>query len=271
MALTVRLEQDQRDRIKSGVAVGALHALLAYAFLTGLGFDLPAELENQMKLFDVTEQPPPPPAEPAAPDTAEAEIAKPKEAEGAASPANLRDTPTEIMVPKPEIRIPVPPPLVAAPIAGQGNQDAAGAAEVPGPGTGSGGQGTGLGSGERGSGTGGGGGGRGTLARWIKGRIYDSDDPRAPYEARRGNTVYLRFTIAPNGRVSDCTITRSSGNRNLDAVTCHLIMSRFRYRPARDARGRPIAQEVRGEHVWEVRPEPPPIEVEPDIVDEEEL
>ena len=269
MALTLHLDQDQRDRFKSAVAVGALHALLAYAFLTGLGFDIPAEVGNQLKLFHVPEELPPPPAQPAPPDTAEAEVAKPKEAEGAASPANLRDTPTQIVAPKPEIRLPVPPPIVAAPIAGQGTQAAAGAADVPGPGTGSGGVGTGLGSGEHGSGTGGGGGGRGSHARWIRGAIYDSDYPRSAYEARIGGTVFLRFTVAPDGRVSDCAVTRSSGHRDLDSVTCRLIRSRFRYRPARDARGRPVAEVIRGEHVWEVSPEPPPIEVEPDLPEED--
>ena len=269
MAVTLNLDQDRRDRLKSAVAVGALHALLAYAFLTGLGFDIPGEVGNQLKLFEVTEEPPPPPAKPAPPDTAESEIAKPKEAEGAASPKNLRDTPTEIVVPKPEILIPVPPPVIAAPVAGLGNLAAAGASDIPGPGTGSGGQGTGLGSGEYGSGTGGGGGGRGTNARWLRGAIYDSDYPRSAYEGRIGGTVFLRFRVAPDGRVSDCAVTRSSGHRELDAVTCRLIMRRFRYRPARDARGRPVAEVIRGEHVWEVSPEPPPIDVEPDIPDDE--
>jgi protein TonB len=160
---------------------------------------------------------------------------------------------------------------VAAPVAGQGDKASAGAADVPGPGTGSGGIGTGLGSGNQGTGTGGGGGGgaMGIRARWIRGRIYDSDYPRRAYNAGIGGTVYLRFVVEPDGRVGRCSVTRSSGNRDLDSTTCRLIQSRFLYRPARDAQGRPVAETVRGEHVWEVEPEPPPIEVEADIPDDE--
>ncbi|HYD38320.1 MAG TPA: energy transducer TonB, partial [Allosphingosinicella sp.] len=61
----------------------------------------------------------------------------------------------------------------------------------------------------------------------------------------------------PSGRVSDCKVTRSSGSPALDSVTCRLIVARFRYRPARDAEGRPIAETISGEHVWEVAPQPP--------------
>ncbi|HMJ92675.1 MAG TPA: energy transducer TonB, partial [Allosphingosinicella sp.] len=173
---------------------------------------------------------------------------------------------TEIVAPKP--KIPVPTPLPAAPIAGQGSVEAAGAASVPGPGTGRGGQGIGLGSGTRGTGTGGGGGGGlGTRARYLSGGIRDSDYPRSAIEARKSGTVHLSFTVAPTGRVSACRVTRSSGSRALDETTCRLIMQRFRYRPARDGAGRPVADTIGGEHVWELGPEPPPIYVEPEEVE----
>ena len=81
--------------------------------------------------------------------------------------------------------------------------------------------------------------------------------------------MHLRFVVASTGRVSDCDVTRSSGSRALDETTCRLIMQRFRYRPARDGAGRPIADTIRGEHVWELGPEPPPIEVEPEEYEEE--
>jgi periplasmic protein TonB len=266
----LRMKEENRDRTLSAAGVAALHILLGYAFLTGLGFAPLKSAGSELKLFDPFEEPPPPPAVPARPDKAkEARKAKPKDPEGAASPANLRNTPSEIVAPPPVVRLEVPPPVIAAPAAGQGSAAAAGAANVPGPGTGSGGQGTGLGSGSRGSGTGGGGGGggRATRARWLSGSIRDSDYPRAAYEARIGGTVFLRFVVAPDGRVRDCVVTRSSGHAALDATTCRLITTRFRYRPARDAGGRAVAETIRGQHDWEVGPEPPPIEVEPDIVD----
>lgn len=253
------LGQDRRDRIKSGIAVAAFHALLGYAFVTGLGFDVTRSVGSELKLFDVADEVPPQPATPAPPEPARSEQAKPKDSEGAASPANLRDTPSPVVAPPPEVRIEVPSPVIAAPVAGAGNAASAGAAEVPGPGTGSGGEGNGLGSGAYGDGTGGGGHGGGIGARLIRGGIRGSDYPQAV------GTVGLRFVVTPKGRVRDCRVTRSSGNRDLDSTTCRLIERRFRYRPARDWAGNPIAQVVRGEHVWEVGPEPPPVEVIADI------
>ncbi len=267
--MALQIDQEKRDRLKSAVAVAAFHALLGYALINGLGFEVVRQAGAEFKLFDVTEEPPPPPAKPAPPAKVESKIAKPKDPEGAASPANLRDTPSPIVAPPPVIRLEVPSPVIAAPVAGQGNADEAGAADVPGPGTGSGGEGNGLGSGEQGTGTGGGGGGRGTRARLLSGSIRDSDYPRSALRAQIGGTVYLRFVVAPNGRVSECAVTRSSGSGELDATTCRLIMRRFRYRPARDAQGRAIADVIRGEHLWELRAPPPPVEVEPDIPDPE--
>jgi protein TonB len=268
----LQVNEENRDRLKSAVGVGAFHALLGYALLTGLGFELGVEAPDQLKMFDVFEKPLPPPAEPPPLEkVVESKREKPKDPEGAASPPNLRDTPTEVMAPKPKIELPIPPPIVVAPIAGQGNAPAAGAAEVPGPGTGRGGVGNGLGSGAYGNGTGGGGGGigRGTPARWLRGSIFDSDFPDSAYRPGLRGIVHLRFVVAPDGRVSDCAVTRSSGSAALDETTCRLIMRRFRYRPARDGMGRPIAQTIRGQHDWEVAAEPPPIDVEPDIPDDE--
>ena len=258
----VRLDEGRsNERVASAVGVAALHALLGYALIVGLGYDPVRGAAEALKIFDVPVQPPPPPVEQAIP--AEARTKAP---EGAAAPPNLKASPAPIVAPPPEIRLPVPPPIPAAPAAGQGSAMAAGAATIPGPGTGAGGIGTGLGSGRFGTGTGGGGGGgRGTRARWLSGSIGPSDYPDRAYRARIGGTVHLRFTVAPSGRVSDCTVTRSSGSRELDAVTCRLIQQRFRYRPARDAEGRPIAERVVGEHVWEVAPEPPVTWVEPDV------
>jgi protein TonB len=263
MGAPVQLSRDNRnDRIKSAAGAIAFHALLGYAFLTGLGFDIPQQISQELKTFNVTEEAPPPPAELPPPDTEESENNQTKDPEGAASPANLKDTPSPIMVPEPKIKIPVPPPVIAAPAAGQGNAPSAGATDIPGPGTGSGGVGTGLGSGQDGYGTGGGGGGRGTPARWIRGSITDDDYPRGAVEARASGTVFLRFVVAPDGRVSNCNVTRSSGRADLDATTCRLIMRRFRYRPARDARGNPIPDVITGNHEWHIQQRPGLIVIE---------
>jgi protein TonB len=141
-------------------------------------------------------------------------------------------------------------PIPAAPIASTGSAPSAGAADIRGPGTGSGGQGIGLGSGDSGTGTGGGGGG--FPARWLRGSIEDEDYPRREFEAGIGGTVHFRFVVGVNGRVTECRLTRSSGSGALDTTTCALVMKRFRYRPARNAQGRPIPSVIPGEHDWRV-------------------
>jgi protein TonB len=60
----------------------------------------------------------------------------------------------------------------------------------------------------------------------------------------------VSFTVGANGRVTRCAVTRSSGVAELDALTCRLIEERFRYRPTTDRFGRPVPDEVEGEHEW---------------------
>lgn len=246
--------------MKSLAAVTAFHALLGYAFITGLGFDPVAAVEERLKVFDVPEALPPPPLPEATPPPVKAkertERVKPapKDPEGAAAPPNLKSRPTEVVAPKREIVLEVKTPVVAAPVAGPGTQATAGAAPVRGPGTGAGGQGVGLGSGASGFGTGGGGGS--TIARrprCLRCELPDSVLPRRLLESNLSATVGVSFTIQPDGRVRPCRVTRSSGDRELDAITCREIERRYRYRPAIDAWGEPVAFTMNGPHEWELR------------------
>jgi periplasmic protein TonB len=225
------------DRVKSAIGVVVFHALLGYALVTGLGFEPAAIRSAGLKLFDVPVPPPPPPVEETRPSEAE---------EGAAAPPNLEARPVPVVTPPPEVRLEVPPPIVAAPVPATGNQPRSGASDRIGPGTGAGGEGFGTGSGGTGTGSGS---GIATRARLIRGRLRDSDYPRS---ARRGTweSVSVRFTVAPNGRAAGCTVTKSSGNRSVDAAACRLIERRFRYEPARDARGRPVPDLMVGTDIW---------------------
>lgn len=264
-----RLAANTGDRIRSGVAVAAIHALLAYVLLNGLGAPVERRLPEVSRLIRVTLDDPPPANIPAPPDTEERAVAKPKNSEGAASPANRKNTPTEIVIPPTDIVLPPPPQTItAAPIAGVGTAAAAGAAVLPGQGTGAGGVGTGLGSGLYGNGTGGGGGGRGVRARFISGGIDPKDYPRSAVQRRAQGTTYLRFIVLPSGRVRHCTVTRSSGHRDLDAATCPLLERSLRYRPARDAAGRAIPETISGQHDWQLGPEPPVVEYEGELVED---
>lgn len=234
-----------RNRLVAGTAVTALHALLLYAFLTGLAVQVATSIADDLKVFDVPTEPPPPlrsdPAKLRAPDE-----------EGAASAPSLKAKPTPIIAPQPKVRLEVPSPVVTAPEptpVEPGHERSAGASNIDGPGTGTGGEGAGTGAGGRGSGTGGGGGG--VAARRVSGAISgDRDYPRAARRAGVEGSVAVRFTVGTDGSVSGCRILRSSGHAELDETTCRLIERRFRYEPARDEQGRLVPEIVSRTFDW---------------------
>ena len=227
-----------RDRLRGAIGAFAVQGVLGLLLLSGLAVRGGSGESPAMRVLQFALPPPPPAPEP------EVKPARHHRPEGAAAPPNLKSRATEVTSPVPA---PIPTPqIVVAPIAATGSQASSGNAPVAGPGTGAGGQGTGTGSGGAGNGDGDG----GAVLEWIGGRIKDSDYPRAALKAGASGTVYLRFTVGVKGRVTDCIVTRSSGNADLDETTCRLIQQRFRYRPSRDANGRPYPDVVTGEHEW---------------------
>ncbi len=230
--------------MKASLGVLAFHAVLGYALLTGLAFEVGRTVSETLKVFDVQERLPPPLEE-----TPATKAASPNE-EGAAAPPNLHSEATPIVAPPPKIRLEVSPPVLAAPLPTPrpGNDPTAGASPVKGPGTGSGGEGSGTGSGGSGTGTGGGGGG--TRAQLERGRLFNEDYPRRAMRAGAEGTVSVLFTVGTDGRVDGCRVTRSSGNADLDSTTCRLIEQRFRYKPATDAEGKPVPELMTKTYDW---------------------
>lgn len=241
------------DRVRAGIAAVIVQAALGYALITGLVVRFPETVPDALKLFAVIPPPPPPAKEPVTPPRET--VARPQ---GAASLPNLRATATPIVVPPPVVLIPVPPQVIVSEKANTGAAPISGASTIVGPGTGSGGQGDGSGSGGAGNGDGSGG---GVPLRQIAGEITGNDYPRRAYEAGIGGTLFVRYIVGVRGRVTDCTVTRSSGNAELDAATCRLITERFRFKPRRNAAGKPVPSVITEDHTWVVdRSNGPPIE-----------
>lgn len=235
------------NRLVGVIGAVLVQAALLYALLVGLAVHMPTRVGEDLKLFATAPPPPPPPPH----EKTTPHRIRSKRPEGAASPPNLRAKRTEVVAPPPVVILPAPPPpVVVAPLAGIGSADHAGASTVPGPGSGSGGIGNGTGSGDEGSGDGDG--GDDIPPRLRKGRLKDSDYPRAAGDAGIGGTVSVRYAVETDGRVTGCTVTRSSGNAALDETTCRLIEQRFRYAPSRDAHGRPVRSFIVENHSWEV-------------------
>lgn len=230
-----RPETKPRDRAATIAAVLLIHAGLALAVLNMSGHIDLTTPQPTLQTFDVTDPPPPPVI---VQDQAKP---KPKDDEGAASAPNIKSKATPVVAPKPMVVVPTPPRIVATPTPNTGTEATQGAAPVAGPGTGAGGSGTGTGSGGSGSGSGGGGTGTAVGVKLVNG-ITHVDYPDAVQRGwPRGGAVYARLRVEANGRVSQCDVMRSFGNKNIDDWTCSLLRSRARFQPARDSEGRPVA------------------------------
>ena len=62
--------------------------------------------------------------------------------------------------------------------------------------------------------------------------------------------VGFTLIVSAEGRVTDCAITRSSGSRRLDEVTCLGLLRYARFHPARDAGGRPVKGRYASTVTW---------------------
>lgn len=78
----------------------------------------------------------------------------------------------------------------------------------------------------------------------------DEDYPSSALRNREEGLVGYKLEIGANGRVTNCTITRSSSSAALDAATCRLLRSRARFTPAVDAQGRPTTSEIAESKTW---------------------
>lgn len=230
-----------RQRALAGAS--ALTIVVAVGFGLASGLDLSLVRKASEAITTIAIPAPQQPRSQARPAKTPSEKASDK-----ASAINKKATAAAVAAPPPKLP-PVIPPVTAAPNPGAGSDASAGAAPNSGPGSGAGGRGDGTGAGGAGSGTGG-----GTRAVWRSGAIRDRDYPREASRARAGGEVEVRFTIEASGRVSGCRVTRSSGDASLDRTTCALIEARFRFKPATDAAGDPIASQYGWRQTWWLEP-----------------
>jgi protein TonB len=221
-----------RERAFALAAVVLVQLGIGAVLLRGFRVDLARRDDIVQQLIAVTLPKPPPPPPPVQPPPrprhhqAAAPKAEPKPLGGSPGPAPAHAPPS--VTPVVAVR-----PTVAPSGGGSGTGPALGA----GAGGGTGGNGYGADEG-------------GTDLEQIAGEITSRDYPRDLRDAGVGGRVRFTFTVEPNGRVGRCTVTRSSGVAELDALTCRLVQQRFVYRPSTDRYGRPIADEVDGEHDW---------------------
>ncbi|WP_026092020.1 TonB family protein [Porphyrobacter sp. AAP82] len=89
---------------------------------------------------------------------------------------------------------------------------------------------------------------RGNPGKWVT-----NDDYRPRWIAEElSGTARFTLQIDARGRVTGCTITRSTGHAALDAATCDLVSKRARFDAARDGNGKPVAGTYANAVTWRI-------------------
>ncbi|HZG07864.1 MAG TPA: energy transducer TonB [Allosphingosinicella sp.] len=98
----------------------------------------------------------------------------------------------------------------------------------------------------------------GSLADLISNRDY----PAAALRAHEQGSTRFRLDVAKDGRVAACTVTASSGSASLDEATCRIMRERALFKPARNARNRPVEDQVNQTITWRIEEVETPPEVD---------
>ena len=212
-------QQMSSRRIVAIAVVALLHAIIGYAFITGLAYNVVKKAVADLKTFDVDEPPPPPEQKPPPPPP-EQKVEPPP----MVAPPPIVSTPTVIAPPIQTVQ--VAPPVVitpTAPPAPPPPPPKPSVAKSASP--------------------------RGSIGTWVSSDDYPS---RALREEKEG-VVGISFDISADGRVSNCQVTSSSGTPELDQATCAPFTRRARYNPAQDSAGNKIAQNGQSQRIrWQI-------------------
>lgn len=219
-------------RITAIVIVALLHALLGYAVITGLAYNVIKKAAEDLKTFDVVEEPPPPEEEPPPPPPETPQVETP---------------PPPVVSPPPIVRVNTPPPPVSSvntappPIITPRAVPAPPAPPAPPPPPPPPPPAQKVESARA----------RGNLAALIS----DADYPPSAQRAGEEGTTGFALNIGPDGRVTGCNVTSSSGSSALDQATCRILQRRARFTPARDSNGQPTADTYRARITWQLKDE----------------
>lgn len=89
---------------------------------------------------------------------------------------------------------------------------------------------------------------RGNPGNWAT----TNDYPSVALQKQVEGTTGFRVNVGPDGRVSDCVITASSGSPELDLATCTNVRRRARFEPALDANGSPTTGKYANRVRWQI-------------------
>lgn len=82
--------------------------------------------------------------------------------------------------------------------------------------------------------------------------VSANDYPTSALRMEAGGVVSFKVDVDAAGAVRNCAVVQSSGNVDLDTVTCQIVSSRARFKPARNARGQAVAGAYENRIRWVV-------------------
>lgn len=199
-------QQMSGSRLASIIIVALIHIAVGYALISGLAISAVKEVVQRVTTVDVEvpeeeplEEPPPPP-----PDVAPPPVAPPPPISIATNPPPIQ-TVSEPPPPAPPVVVATPPPAAPPPPPPPPSRARAAARE--------------------------------NQSRWAA-RIQNNYPSRAVQRELEGN-VGVSVVVSPDGRVTECTVTSSSGHSILDEAACEGMVRYARYTPALDDAGNP--------------------------------
>ena len=204
------------NKIAAFVVVALLHLALGYALVTGLAYEGFKQVMKKVTTVDIKkdepkkEEKPPPPKKDAAPPPI---LVPPPLVNVATRPPALETTPVPMPPPPPNLAPVAAPPAPAPPPPRIQPKRA-----VP----------------------------KGSPANWAT----TNDYPTRALREERAGTAGFRVTVGPDGRVSSCSVTSSSGSADLDEATCSNVTRRARFTPATDGEGNPTTDSYTNRIRW---------------------
>jgi protein TonB len=188
------------NRTLAIILVAVIQLGLGYAIVTGLAYNVIKKTVQDLKTFNVEEQPPPPEPPPPPPkdmpDVPPPPIAPPSIVQlNTPAPPTITQVISPIIppvAPAPPAPPPPPPPKKIEPARAKGD---------------------------------------------VRMLFSDSDYPASAQAAGAQGTAQAQLTIGPDGRVAGCSLVRSTGNGALDAATCNILRRRAKFTPAHDSSG----------------------------------
>jgi outer membrane biosynthesis protein TonB len=87
----------------------------------------------------------------------------------------------------------------------------------------------------------------------VAGALSRKDFPKRAWAGGRRSTI-VHFDVRDDGTVGNCSVAQSSGDADLDGVTCALVQERFRYDPAQDGEGRATSDRAGWKQEWWIEP-----------------